>query len=206
MRRTRRTPGDAARQGGRPDLTGWPRGTVGDLLARSLLVGVLIGLAACGGAGTAATEAPDSDGAGADEATAEPAGVGDSGGAGECDLWTLDDVIAATGVEVVDTLGTHQTGQSACNYNDADGIPVATYVVISGDGPVAPSTGYDAVSEGTEPVSGIGDQAKWHELGTLYVMSGGDLFIASVINPEVDLQQKKDAAIDLARIAIERFQ
>jgi hypothetical protein len=178
--------------------------TVGDLLARSLLVGILLVLAACGGASTAATESPASDGAGAGEATPEPAG--DGAVPAVCDLLTLDEVSAATGVETVDTLGTDLTGQSACLYNDADGIPTASLAVMSSDGAVAPSVGYDAASEGSEPVSGIGDQARWHQLGTLYVMSGGNLFIVSVMAPDADLQQKKNASIDLARIAIDRYE
>jgi hypothetical protein len=119
---------------------------------------------------------------------------------------TLDEVTAATGVDAVDTLGTDLTGQSACLYNDADAFPVVSLSVMSSDGAVAPAVGYDAVSEGSEPVSGIGDQARWHQLGTLYVMAGGDLFIVSVMTSEADLQQKKDASIHLARIAIDRHE
>ena len=169
-----------------------------NLTVRMLVLGLLLVLAACG-ASAPATGGDDVDGG--DDAPADvPAGTQP----GECELLTLDEVSAATGLEVVGTIGTNQAGQAACNYNDADDFPVATYIVMTSDAGVAPQTGYDSITDGTEPVSGIGDQAKWHELGTLYVLDGGDLFILSILTPDLDMEQKKDAAMDLVRMVIDR--
>lgn len=172
----------------------------------SALFAFLLLLAACGG-GTTPSTAADGGGTDATPAATEAGteAAPDAGG-GECDLWTLDEVTAATGVEMTQSLGTEQQGMSSCNYADAGGTSGATYVVITSETGTSPSASYDAVSEGTEPVSGIGDQAKWHELGTLYVMSGGNLYIVTLVGSELDDQQKKDASIDLARILIDRFQ
>jgi hypothetical protein len=172
---------------------------VRNLSVRILVLGLLLVLAACG-TSAPATGGDDGDGGGDAPATDAPAGTQP----GECELLTLDEVSAATGVEVTGTIGTNQAGQAACNYNDAGGIPVATYIVMTPDAGVAPQAGYDAITEGAEPVSGIGDQAKWHELGTLYVREGSDLFILSVFAPDLDIEQKKDAAIELARMVIDR--
>ena len=166
-----------------------------NLSGRILVFGLLLVLAACGGSAPASN---GDDGDGGDDAP--PAGTQP----GECELLTLDEVSAATGVEVTGTIGTNQGGQAACNYNDADGIPVATYIVMTSAAGVAPQTGYDSITDGTEPVSGIGDQAKWHELGTLYVLEGGNLFIVTIITPDLDIQEKRDVSIDLARMVIDR--
>lgn len=164
-----------------------------------LVFGLLLVLAACG-ASASATDDADSDG-GDGDATADAAPDTQQG---ECELLTLDEVSAATGLEATGSIGANQAGQAACNYNDSDGFPVATYVIMTSDAGIAPQAGFDAVTEGTESVSGIGDQAKWHELGTLYVLDDGDLFIVSVLTPDLDTQQKKDASIDLARMVIDR--
>ena len=166
---------------------------------RILVFGLLLVLAACGASAPATNGA---DGDGGDDAPPADAPAGTE--PGECELLSLDEVSAATGVEVTGTIGANQAGQAACNYNDADGFPVVTYIVMTSDAGVAPQTGYDSITDGTEPVSGIGDQAKWHELGTLYVLEGGDLFILSMLSPDLDIQVKKDASIDLARMLIDR--
>lgn len=184
------------------------RSTARPLVAFAALVGALT-MAGCGASPPPATQDSDTttqtDAPEESSKTTAPAGGG-SAATGDCDLWSLDEVSAATGVEMTDTLGTDQQGMSSCNYSDASGGLGATYVVMTPDAGVAPSAGYDTVSEGTEPVSGIGDQAKWHEMGTLYVLSGANLYIVSLLGSEFDDQQKRDASIDLARILIDRFQ
>jgi Protein of unknown function (DUF3558) len=188
----------AAKVSGSTTNTGHYKGeSVRILSIRVLVLGLLLVLAACGGSAPA-TGGGDPDGG--DEAQPDaPAGTQP----GECELLSLDEVSAATGAEVTGSIGSNQGGQAACNYNDADGIPVATYVVMT-SAPEVAQAGYDAITDGTEPVSGIGDQAKWHELGTLYVLEDGDLFIVSVITPELDIQEKRDVSIDLARMVIDR--
>lgn len=185
------------------------RSTARPAVAFAALFGVLT-LAGCGASAPTSTADSDTttqtDAPAAPVETTAPAGDGGDGSAtGECDLWTLDEVSGATGVEITETSGTDQQGQFSCIYSDLDATGAATYVVMTSEAGIAPSAGYDAVSEGTEPVSGIGDQAKWHEAGTLYVMSGGNLYIVTLLGSELDDQQKQDASIDLARIAIDRF-
>ena len=179
--------------------------SAGPMPAILALVALLL-LAACGSAGQ--TSGPGSD-ASAGDGASQPADGGTGSGGGDCDLWTLDEVSAAAGVEVTDTLGSEQQGQSACNFNDADGLPIATYVVMTSDAPISPSAGYDAISEGTEPVSGVGDQAKWAEItggfGSLYVMSGGNLYIVSILS-DISADEKRDASVELAQLLIDRHQ
>jgi hypothetical protein len=166
---------------------------------------ILLLLVACGGtsttepAGNAASDgAPASDGGG-------DSGQG-SGGQGGCDLLSLSEVSDVVGAEATATLGSDELqGQSACNYNDADGIPIAAFAVTTSDSPISPSAGFDAVSEGAEPVSGLGDRAQWRPEGTLYVLSGDSLVAMSVFSAELDSEGKKQAAIDLVELILDRL-
>lgn len=165
-------------------------------------LGLLVVLAAC-----ASTASPTSNpGSDTDSASATAGQGGADSGIGECDLWTLDEVNTATGVEVTQTIGSDMQGQFSCLYSDADGAPAATYVVTTSEAGIAPQAGYDAITEGTEPVSGIGEQAKWHEAGSLYVMSGANLYIVTVLAADLDDQQRREVASELAQVAIDRFQ
>ena len=173
----------------------------------------LLALVACGGAATSnaggdggsdATEAPDAGGDG-----------GNGGGAGEgfdlCATLTLDEVSDAAGVEATDTTGVNLTqGQASCNYNSADGAPIAGHTYTTELSGVDPSEMFDAnfMGEGAEEVSGVGDRAVMvgdDNFPLLWVLKGDNLYALSVLAPNLDGAGKREATIELAKIAVGRL-
>lgn len=173
----------------------------------------LLALVACGGAATSnaggdggsdATEAPDAGGDG-----------GNGGGAGDgfdlCATLTLDEVSDAAGVEATDQLGVNMTqGQASCNYNGEDGLAIAGATYTTALSGIDPSQMFDANLEaaGAEEIDGIGDRAVLvgdESFPILWVVKGDSLYAMSVLAANLDGAGKRDATIELARIAIGRL-
>jgi hypothetical protein len=163
---------------------------------------ILLALVACGGTTSQPADDAETANAGASD---EGAGSGEGSGAQACDLLSLSEVSDAVGTEATATLGSDELqGQSACNYNDADGIPIAAFAVTTSDSPISPSAAFDAVSEGAEEVSGLGDRAQWRPEGTLYALSGDTLVAMTVISEDLDGEGKKQAATELVELILDR--
>ena len=184
-------------------------------IPRRLPVGItalsLLILVACGGASTPAT-----DGAGGDDgsdATAAPDAGGGGGGDGLdlCATLTLDEVSDAAGVEATDAVGANLgDGQASCNYNSADGLAIAGHTYTTAVAGIDPSQMFDVNLEavGAEEVDGVGDRAVMvgdDNVPILWVLKGDSLYAMSVLAQNLDGAGKREASIELARIAVERL-
>lgn len=176
------------------------------ITAISLLV-----LVACGGASTPATDGAAGDGE--SDATAAP-DTGDGGGGDGFDLCatlTLDEVSDAAGVEATDTTGVNLTqGQASCNYNGEDGLAIAGHTYTTALSGIDPSQMFDANLEGAgaEEIDGVGDQAVMvgdDSFPILWVLKGDSLYAMSVLASNLDAAGKREATIELARIAVGRL-
>jgi Protein of unknown function (DUF3558) len=179
------------------------------LTALALLV-----LVACGGSastggdggdgGTDATEAPDAGGGDG----------GDGGGTGDgfdlCATLTLDEVSDAAGVEATEAAGVNLTqGQASCNYNGADGAIAGHTFTTTGAG-IDPIQMFDANLEaaGAEEIDGVGDRAVMvgdDNFPILWVVKDNNLYAMSVLASNLDAAGKREATIELARIAVDRL-
>jgi hypothetical protein len=171
----------------------------------------LLTLAACGGAGT------DGGGAGGGESDAAeaPDAGGGGGGAGDgfdlCATLTLDEVSDAAGVEATDQTGVNLTqGQASCNYNGEDGVAIAGHTYTTTDSGIDPSQMFEGNLdiEGAEEIDGIGDRAVLagsEDFPILWVIKGDSLYAMSVLADNLDAAGKREATIELARIAVGRL-
>jgi hypothetical protein len=187
--------------------------------ATRLLLMLPLLLAACGGsastAGTPtsppATTPTQGEGSGDPQPTSQGTPGGEGTGGGLCAALTLDEVTAAAGVTATAAMGSSLQGQTSCNYNAADGTPVARHVYTTTESVLVPSALFDGLAANGEAVSGVGDRAVWvgvegTELGSLYVMVGDNMYNVSVMTSDpASLDRSKSASIDLARLAVPRL-
>jgi hypothetical protein len=181
-------------------------------IRNGLLIAALAALAACsGGAAPAAdedpTEAPAATGAeGNDEGNANE---GASGDFDLCATLTTDEISAATRVDGIETLGANLgTGQYSCNYNSTDGLAVAGHTFTTTDSGISPQQMFDANAADGEDVSGVGDAATMvgdDDFPMLWVSVEDDLYAITVIADSLSPDEKRAAAIELAKIAIGRL-
>ena len=169
----------------------------------------LLTLAACGGAGTDGGAAGGGD---SDAAEAPDAGGGGGGdGFDLCATLTLDEVSDAAGVEATEQQGVNLTqGQASCNYNGDDGIAIAGHTYTTVASGIDPSQMFDANLEaaGAEEVDGVGDRAVMvgsEDFPILWVVKGDSLYAMSVLADNLDAAGKREATIELARIAVDRL-
>jgi uncharacterized protein DUF3558 len=168
----------------------------------------LLALVACGGSatGTGGTGAGESDAADAPDA---------GGGAGEgfdlCATLTLDEVSDAAGVEATDTTGVNMSqGTASCNYNAADGAAIAGHTYTTTASGIDPSQMFDAnlEAEGAEEIDGVGDRAVFvgdENFPILWVVKGDSLYAMTVLAANLDGAGKREATIELAKIAVGRL-
>lgn len=130
-----------------------------DQFVRSLAIGLLLILAACGGASTPATNG-DNDGGDSEATAAPPAdGGGDGGEIDDFCLNTDDEVSSALEVDVAESVSTPNPGfGGGCLYYDADGNLVHAIAVLPESGQTGATI--DAAQDGGAPtIEGIGDDA-----------------------------------------------
>jgi hypothetical protein len=180
-------------------------------LPLAIAVFTLLALVACGGAAT---------GGGADTGTDTDAGTdagGDTGtntgggtGVDLCAVLTLDEVSEATGADVTDTLDGSSGNVSSCNYNTSDDGAVAGHTYLTAGGGIDPGQMIDANLEGdfAEEIDGLGDRAVLvgdESFPILMVLKNNGLYSISVLADNLDAEGKRQASIDLARIALDRL-
>jgi hypothetical protein len=194
------------------------RWTAGELLVRSLMVGALLGLAACGGASTPATGSPAPDDAGEAGQTAAPApasgaGEGAGGESGDSCLVDADDVSAALEADVADAASSEVPGVGGtCLYTDAAGSVVLSISVLTGQGGRSSLDALDAAGdEEVEPVSGIGDEAYLTFIAERWALWFGKASVAVGVGPldpnllGGDSARQRAAIEELARAAAARL-
>lgn len=170
---------------------------------------LLLVLAACGGStATGGDDAQD----GGTESSAAPAGGGGDGGDGGVDLCavlTLDEVSAAAGVEVVEGEGLNSNDVSSCNWNTADGTPVAGNTYTRGNEAIDPEQMIEAnLGDAAEEISGLGERAVLvgdENFPIVMVLKNGALYSISVLADNLDGEGKRQASIDLARASVDRL-
>lgn len=181
-------------------------------LTRPFAVLLVIGLAACGG-GTSATDgatATDDTGQPTEAPATDGGGGGGTGGAVDlCAVLTIEEVSAAAGVEVSEAVGANLgDGQSSCNYNTADGLAVAGHTFTTPESGVSPGDMFDANAAEGESVDGVGDDAVMtgdDNFPILFVKAGDSLYGISVLAENLDPEGKRQASIDLAKLAVDRL-
>ncbi|MEP7082105.1 MAG: DUF3558 family protein [Chloroflexota bacterium] len=174
----------------------------------------LLTLVACGGAGTDGGAA----GGGESDAAETPDAGGNGGGGGGaadgfdlCATLTLDEVSDAAGVEATDAQGVNLTqGQASCNYNGEGGLGIAGHTYTTGLSGVDPTQMFDANLEaaGAERIDGVGDGAVFigdDNFPILWVLKGDGLYAMTVLASNLDAAGKREATIELARIAVDRL-
>lgn len=186
----------------------------------ALFFGAAVALGGCGGAatvtpGAATAGAPSAPPQGQASAVLPPSQGTSGGGMGDaeiCGLVTLAEVTGAVGVSAMSTQATPPSGgQSACNYFDANGVPVFGHVLTTPNEFIVPGQLFDGFVASGEAVPGVGDRAVWvavpgTELGTLYVMVGESLYSASVLDTQPDTaEHRRTGAIELAKQAVGRL-
>lgn len=178
---------------------------------------VVLVLASCGG-GTAATSDDAGDASAAASigaASAAPdAGDGDDGNAsgGDVDLCavlTLEEVSEAAGVEVTEATSASVAEVSSCNFNTADGLPVAGNTYTRGNEALDPEQMFEAnLGDVGEEIPGLGDRAVLtgdENFPIVMVLKGGALYSISVLADNLDAEGKRQASIDLARLSVDRL-
>lgn len=181
-------------------------GTRGLAAAVALL---LLVLAACGGGGATGGGAQDG---GSESAAAGGGGDGggSDGGVDLCAVLTLEEVSAAAGVEVVEGQGVSSNEVSSCNWNTADGTPVAGNTYTRGNEALDPEQMLDAnlSGDGAEEIPGLGDRAVIvgdETFPIVMVLKNGALYSLSVLADNLDGEGKRQASIDLARASVDRL-
>lgn len=170
----------------------------------------LLALVACGGSGAAPDGGAAQGGGESDAANAPDTGGGGGGDVDLCAVLTLDEVSAAAGVEATDAQGASGAGYSSCNYNAADGSPIAGNTLTTGAAGVSGSQMFDSNLgvEGAEEISGVGDRAVLigdENFPILVVLKGDRLYQISVLADNLDGDGKRQATIDLGRISVDRL-
>lgn len=168
----------------------------------------LLALVACGGAAT-----DGGAGGGESEGVEAPDAGGGGGGDGLdlCATLTLDEVSDAAGVEATDMLGANVAeGQASCNYNGADGIAIAGHTYTTSIAGIDPTQMFEANLEGAgaEEIDGVGDRAVMvgdDSFPILWVLKGDSLYAMSVLASNLDAAGKREATIELAKIAVGRL-
>lgn len=165
-------------------------------------------LAACSSPGGGTNEADGGDptgDAGAPEATA---GGGDAGGedgaaiGDACALVTPEEVEAAVGVEVAETV----ESEASCSYLDSNNSLLLAFVAITQN--AAATFESQRAFEGSEEITGIGDGALWFPGGGMYLLKGDTLLnmtIGGVGSLEGDPAAQRAALEELARAAAARL-
>ncbi|MCA1588167.1 MAG: DUF3558 family protein [Chloroflexi bacterium] len=172
----------------------------------------LLTLAACGGAGT---DGGGAAGGGESDAAEAPENGGRGGGAGDgfdlCATLTLDEVSDAAGIEATDQTGVNLTqGQASCNYNGEDGLAIAGHTYTTTGSAIDPTQMFEGNLdiEGAEEIDGVGDRAVMvgsDDFPILWVIKGDSLYALSVLADNLDAAGKREATIELARIAVGRL-
>lgn len=180
---------------------------------------VVLALVACGG-GTAgdapASIGSDGSSGAQQEGSAAAPGAGGSDeadGDGEgidlCAVLSTEEVGEATGVEVTEATSAEAVDVSSCNYNSADGLPVAGTTYTRGNEAIDPEQMLEAnAGGGGEEISDLGDRAVLvgdENFPIVMVLKGGALYSLSVISDELDAEAKRQASIDLARLSVDRL-
>jgi predicted PurR-regulated permease PerM len=150
---------------------------------------------------TASTAANAANGTTGDVALAE-------GVPNPCALVTVDEVVAATGAEIVSTQFGARTPQSAvCDHIvDADGTVGVSVTVTAQDGSQEVSLYEDF--DASQTVADLGDQAVWApEVSTLAVLSGTTAVTVQVTSSDADpdVEAQLDQATELATLALSRL-
>lgn len=185
-----------------------------------LALAATVGIAACGGAtpSGAATSDPAAPSSAAPDASPSAAVSSPSTDAGDpstttdlCAAITTEEVSTATGAEVAEAqAGDALEGLFACNYVDGAGTPIAGTTLTTSDYQMSPTEFFEAnrKAEGAQEISGVGDAAVLQGDETfpiLFVLVGDDLLAVSVLAGDLDADGKRQASIDLARIAVDRL-
>lgn len=185
------------------------------MVTSAALLGVLM-LAGCGSSAPATTQDTDAptrtDAPATTTETSAPA-TGDGGGevAGNVDLCavlTLAEVSAAAGVEAVGATSANAMEVSSCNYNAADGKPVAGNTYTRGNEAIDPTQMLEANAGEGEEIPDLGDRAVLvgdDDFPILMVLKGGALYSISVLADGLDAAGKRQATIDLARLSLDRL-
>ncbi len=180
-------------------------------LPLAIVVITLLALVACGGGGATGGGGVDT-GTDTDGGT-NAGGEADTGGGGGtvdlCAVLTLDEVSEATGADVTDTLDGSSGNVSSCNYNASDDA-VAGHTYVTAGGGIDPGQMIDANLGGefAEEISGLGDRAVLvgdDSFPILMVLKNNGLYSISVLADGLDAEGKRQASIDLARIALDRL-
>lgn len=179
------------------------------------VLALMLVLAACGGSAASQSQADQGGGASQDPAGASASADsgGSSGGGGDlCSAATLEEVAEITGADVVDSTSADLSGVLSCNYNTADGTPVAGTTLTTGgvDGVIDPQAMFDGYLDATdaEEIPGLGDGAVMtgsDEFPILAVMVDGHMYSLSVLADNLDGPGKREATIELARLTIDRL-
>lgn len=179
------------------------------LLASAVVLGACGGGTAApstdGGASTAPTAAPPSDAAPTDDAqvtTMDPGQPG-TGPVDLCAVLSMAEVGAATGAEVaVAVAGPEVAGLSSCNYNAADGSPVAGVTLTTSAYTVEPKAFFEANASaaGATELPGLGDAAVLvgeSDFPMAFVLMGDRLLAVSALAGPSDGNGRRDATVEL---------
>jgi hypothetical protein len=183
-------------------------------LPLALAVFTLLALVACGGGAATGGGGADTDTGTDTDAGTDAGGDTDTGGGGNgvdlCAVLTLDEVSDATGADVTDTLDGSSGNVSSCNYNTSDDGAVAGHTYLTAGGGIDPGQMIDANLGGefAEEIDGLGDRAVLvgdESFPILMVLKNNGLYSISVLADNLDAEGKRQASIDLARIALDRL-
>jgi len=171
-----------------------------------LLAGVFVIAVACGGnsepgpsATTGSASSPPASTAAPKEtsaATTAPAKTGGASSPEACALITTDEVgriMGAAGVRTELLAG----DPSYCTYRDGAGsIVAATTYMRSGA-----ATAFQALSSGSQPVSGLGERAQWEpNSATLQILKGGTVLAITAGDGRMAAPQRQDLAKQLGAV------
>lgn len=180
-----------------------PRGAAAVLVA-------LIALGGCGG-GEPAAEPTDATRAPTTAATSATAATqpgtseqpGDSDVPDPCALLPVEEVARVTGLDLPEgVLDTSIPTIATCTYTVADGTAVVQSVVQAGPGT---REAYDALGRDSEPVEGIGDEARYNEgLRTVDALVGErSLSVSVTAGDDPDAPELRQQAEELAALLAE---
>lgn len=166
----------------------------------SLAFALLVLATACDGPGGSGGA---TSGAAAPTAEPTPGELTGRGGANldACALIKADEVARVTGLKNVDVAGSSPGDPSLCIFGNTDGVQAALLTYTKANA----ATDFQALSTGTQNISGLGEKAHWQASGeTLSVLKNGTMLqinAAAGLGRELTPDRRLELSKQMATIA-----